>query len=260
MKRRLHHRKTSTRSVVLIATPTEGVHWQWAQALEGMCTVVAVAERGALDQILVDLKPDILLLDLALPRLGGIKGVVAIRTLSPETKIVLFARSPNAEEGISLLRAGAWGYCERDIEPLLLKKVVSRVRKGEVWLKRSLVPHLIGELARLTRHRLKDSLPNHDNRIATLTPREREVVSLVGDCSSNKEIASRLTVSEHTVKAHLTAIFRKLDLSGRVQLALLANQSGLGSTSPSGSYDLPAGVPPLYPTEARLTFDRHGHV
>lgn len=173
---------------------------------------------------MADLKPDILLLDLALPRLGGIKGVLATRNLSPETKIVLLARSPNAKELISVLRAGAWGYCEKDIDPSLLKKAVVRVQKGEVWLKRNLVPHLIEELARLTRRRLKDSLPKLDSRLANLTPRERDVVSLVGNGASNKEIASRLTVTEHTVKAHLTAIFRKLGFSGRVQLALLANQ------------------------------------
>jgi two-component system nitrate/nitrite response regulator NarL len=207
-----------------------------------------------------DLNPDILLLDLALPRLGGIKGILAIRNLSPETKIVLFARSPNAKEGISVLRAGAWGYCEKEIDPLLLKKAVVRVQKGEVWLKRNLIPHLIGELARLTRRRLKDSRSNPDSRLASLTPRELDVVSLVGDCASNKEIASRLTVTEHTVKAHLTAIFRKLDLAGRVQLALLANHSGPGPTLPSGSDDRPGGGSLLCPTQGQLTFDRRRHV
>jgi DNA-binding NarL/FixJ family response regulator len=243
VKGHLDNSKTVTRSVVLIATPTARVRSQWTQALKDMCTVLAVGERGSLDRSLADLKPDILLLDLALHRLGGIEGVLAIRKLSPETKIVLFTKSPTAKEGISLLRARAWGYCEKAIEPLCLKKVVLTLQKGEVWVKRNLVPHLIGELARLTRRGRKDSPTNLDTRLASLTPREREVVFLVGDGASNKEIASQLAVTEHTVKAHLTAIFRKLELSGRVQLALLANQSGRGATSPPGSDDRSAGEP-----------------
>lgn len=242
VKGNLQNTKTAPRCVVLIATPTASARKQWTQALEGMCTVLAVGERGSLDRSLADLKPDILLLDLALHRLGGLEGVQAIRQLSPETKIVLFARSPNAKEGISLLRAGAWGYCEKAIEPLLLRKAVLMLQQGEVWVKRNLVPHLIGELARLTRRRMKDSA-SHDTRLASLTPREREVVSLIGEGASNKEIASRLMMTEHTVKAHLTTIFRKLGLSGRVQLALLANQSGRGPTSPPGSDDRSAGEP-----------------
>jgi DNA-binding NarL/FixJ family response regulator len=117
------------------------------------------------------------------------------------------------------------------------------LQKGEVWVKRNVVPHLIGELARLTRGRTQDAA-SHDTRLARLTPREREVVSHVGEGASNKEIASRLMMTEHTVKAHLTAIFRKLELSGRVQLALLANQSGLDPPSSPDSDDRVSGGPP----------------
>src|SRR5437667_162790 len=218
-----------------------GARGQWTQALKDVYTVLDVGERGSLDRSLADLKPDVLLLDLALHRLGGLEGVQAIRQLSPETKIVLFARSPNAKEGISLLKAGAWGYCEKAIEPLRLRKVVLMLQQGEVWVKRNLIPHLIGELARLTRLRTKDSA-SHETRLRSLTPREREVVLLIGEGVNNKKIASRLTITEHTVKAHLTTIFRKLGLSGRVQLALLANESG-GPISPTAWENRSAGEP-----------------
>ena len=226
MKGNLQHVTSAPRCVVLIATSTARVRKHWTQALEGMCTVLIVAERGSLDRSLADLKPEILLLDLALPQLGGLEGVLAIRDMSPATKIVVFARSPSVKEGLSLLKAGAWGYCEKTIDPRHLKKAVLMLQKGEVWVKRNLVPHLIGELARLTRRRLKDAAI-YDIQFASLTPREREVVSLIGEGASNKEIASRLLMTEHTVKAHLTAIFRKLNLSGRVQLALLFQSAPL---------------------------------
>jgi len=242
VKGNLQDTKTAPRCVVLIATPTAAVRSQWTLALKDMYTVLDVGERGSLDRSLADLKPDILLLDLALHRLGGLEGVQAIRQLSPETKIVLFARSPNAKEGISLLKAGAWGYCEKAIEPLRLRKVVLMLQQGEVWVKRNLIPHLIGELARLTRLRTKDSA-SHEARLRSLTPREREVVLLIGEGVNNKKIASRLMITEHTVKAHLTTIFRKLGLSGRVQLALLANESGRGPISPTAWDDRSAGEP-----------------
>src|SRR6267143_1655777 len=241
MKGNLQDTRTAPRCVVLIATPTAEVRSQWTLALKDMYTVLDVGERGSLDRSLADLKPDVLLLDLALHRLGGLEGVQAIRQLSPETKIVLFARSPNAKEGISLLKAGAWGYCEKAIEPLRLRKVVLMLQQGEVWVKRNLIPHLIGELARLTRLRTKDSA-SHETRLRSLTPREREVVLLIGE-GVNKKNASRLMITEHTVKAHLTTIFRKLGLSGRVQLALLANESGRGPISPAASDDRSAREP-----------------
>ena len=260
MKRNFPHSNSATRSVVVIATPTARARKQWTHAIKDMCTVLAVSDRGSLDRSIADLKPDILLLDLALRRLGGIEGVRAIRQVSPKTKIVLFARSPNANEGISVLKAGARGYCEKDIEPVLLKKAVAMVQKGEVWVRRNLIPYLIGELAMLTRRRLKGSA-SQDSRLARLSPREREVAFLVGDGASNKEIASRLTVTEHTVKAHLTTIFRKLELSSRVQLALLANPYGRGPTSPTGSDDRSAGETQRFtPTKVQLTFTRGGHM
>src|SRR6266513_3149590 len=180
MKSHLQDAKTAPCCGVLIATLTASVRSQWTQALKDTYTVLDVGERGSLDRSLVDLKPDILLLDLALHRLGGLQGVQAIRQLSPETKIVLFAKSPNAKEGISFLKAGAWGYWEKAIEPLRLMKVVLMLQQGEVWVKRNLIPHLIGELASRTRLRTKDSA-GHETPLGSLTPREREVVLLIGE-------------------------------------------------------------------------------
>jgi DNA-binding NarL/FixJ family response regulator len=169
---------------------------------------------------MASLKPTILLLDLALPNLGGVGGIRAIQRLSPPTKIVLLTGTPDEKEGISALKAGARGYCNTDIDAALLKKAVEMVQKGEIWVARKLIPHLLEELASLTERRQKDSPAKPDSRLDRLTPREREIVHLIGGGASNKEIASQLKVTEGTVKAHLTAIFRKTGLSSRLQLAL----------------------------------------
>src|SRR2546422_11659737 len=105
MKANLQDTKTAPRCVVLIASPTATVRSQWTQALKDMYTVLDVGEGGSLDRSLADLKPDILLLDLALHRLGGLDGGQATRKLSPETKRLRCARPPNAREGGAVLDA-----------------------------------------------------------------------------------------------------------------------------------------------------------
>jgi DNA-binding NarL/FixJ family response regulator len=188
-----------------------------------MVAIHEVAERAALERSMATLNPAVLLLDLALPHLG-IEGVPTIQRLSPSTQIVLFSSSPDEKEAISALKAGARGYHSRDIAPYLLRKAVQLVRKGEIWVGRNVIPHLLKELTSLTERRKPDAPAGPDGRLDRLTPREREITHLIGNGASNKEIASQLEVTEKTVKAHLTAIFRKLGLSDRLRLALFVSE------------------------------------
>lgn len=213
-----------TASQVLIVSPTEERRNRWRQALEGVFAVVEAGDLAVLDHRLTALKPSILLLDLALPRLGGIDGLPARKRLSPTTKTMVFTAHPNEKEGISALRAGAMGYSETDLDPVLLKKAVALVQKGEVWVSRNFISCLIEELASLTGSRQKGASPKRVTSLDRLTPREREIVSMIGKGQTNKEIADRLRVKENTVKAHLSGVFRKLGLSGRVRLALFVNE------------------------------------
>ena len=211
-------------SQVLIASPTEERRNRWRRALEGVFDVEEAGDLAVLDRTLTALKPAILLLDLTLPRLGGIDGLPAVKRLSPTTKTMVFTGHPHEKEGISALRAGAMGYCETDLDPVLLKKAVALVQKGEVWVRRNFIPCLIEELASLTDFRQKGASAKWVSRLDRLTPREREIVSMIGKGQTNKEIAARLRVKEKTVKAHLTTVFRKLGLTGRVRLALFINE------------------------------------
>lgn len=206
--------------MVLIASPKEGVRRRWRHALERITAVQEVATQAALERSLVNLTPAILLLDLALPRLGGIGGLRALQRRSRATRIVLFTGTPDEAEGVAALLAGARGYFTTGTDPALIRKAVETVQKGEIWVRRNLVPHLLEELATRTNRRAKAAPAPPNRRLARLTPREREIAYLVGGGSSNKEIANELTVGERTVKAHLTAIFRKVGVSDRLRLAL----------------------------------------
>jgi DNA-binding NarL/FixJ family response regulator len=174
------------------------------------------------------------LLDLAFPGLGGPGGLAGLQQLQAGTRFIALSGAPDEREGIAVLKAGARGYCDREIDGPLLEKATDVVLKGEIWIGRKLVPHLLEELTLLTDQRRREVASKADVRLDRVTPRERQIVDLLSAGASNKEIAKRLNVTERTVKAHLTAIFRKLGLSGRLQLALFALEHGRSARPPEG--------------------------
>ena len=219
-------------ALVFIASGVAGLRKRWRQAIQRQFTLHEVTERGSLERGLLNRRPAALLLDLHLPELGGISGVEAIQQLRPTTKIVLLTSRPDEREGIAALKAGARGYCDRDIDPGLLGKALEVVQNGEIWVGRKLIPHLLEELAALSEQQ-KDSPATLDSRLDRITPRERQIVQLLSAGASNKEIAKRLNVTERTVKAHLTAVFKKLGISGRLQLALFVLEHSRSAVSPT---------------------------
>jgi two-component system nitrate/nitrite response regulator NarL len=212
-------RDNSEAPAVLIATADPDLRGRWRGGLQGGYPVRDVSDRDCLERTIATLSPNVVLLDLDLLGVGGIGDGPIIRALSRETKVVLLSGCPNEREGIRVLKAGARGYCDKKVEPQLLCKIVDRIHDGEIWAERKLIPRLLEEYASHPEDR-PEGLRKSDGRLNLLTPREREIAFLIGAGASNKEIASRLRVGEGTVKAHLTAIFRKLGFSDRLQLGL----------------------------------------
>ncbi|MGH7231077.1 MAG: LuxR C-terminal-related transcriptional regulator [Nitrospiraceae bacterium] len=208
---------------VLIASPVEARRRQWGQALKAISAVHEVNEFADLQRNMASLRPAVLLLDLSLSQLHGIAEVSAIQRLSPSTKIILLTKTLGEHEGTAMLEAGVKGYCHADIESGLLKKAVQMVQKGEIWVGRKFISQLLDALVSLTEKQRTTALPKLDESFERLTPREREIVQLLGVGASNKEIANQLTVTEKTVKAHMTSIFRKVGISDRLHLALFVN-------------------------------------
>ncbi len=204
--------------VVLLASPDPTLRGRWRGGLRAGYPLRDASDRACLERTIATVTPDVLLLDLDLLGAAGIGDGPIVRGLAPNAKVVLFCSSPNEEEGIRVLKAGARGYCNKNIEPQLLRRIVDRVHDGEIWAERKLIARLLEEYA--SRGNELDQRQKSDSRLALLTPREHEIAFLIGAGASNKEIASRLRVGEGTVKAHLTAIFRKLGFSDRLQLGL----------------------------------------
>jgi two-component system nitrate/nitrite response regulator NarL len=170
------------------------------------------------------LKPDILLLDLAMPRMPGLE---ALRDLSSSpgaspVRVILLTAAAERNQIVEALQLGARGVVLKDSATQLLLKCIHTVMAGEYWVGRESVSNLVQYLRTL----MQSSNDEARKRKFGLTPRELEIVSAVVAGYSNKEIAEYFKISEDTVKHHLSNIFDKLGVSTRLELALFAvNQS-----------------------------------
>jgi len=179
---------------------------------------------------LVRIKPQVLLLDHDLPGLDSPVGIANLKKLSPETKIVILTHALSDETEWELFKAGVRGCCKKDIEPKQLNSVIVAIQQGELWIRRTLTCRLLDELGiiALEKNQIKQAA---SDLLANLTRREQEIATLVGNGESNKQIAQHLAITERTVKAHLTEIFRKLDVADRLKLALIVTGSLTGKSN-----------------------------
>ncbi|MEV8310824.1 response regulator transcription factor [Streptomyces flavidovirens] len=184
------------------------------QAVDGLDAVAKVAELG----------PDVVLMDIRMPVLGGIDATRRITEPAGATVKVLVLTTLDLDEYVyEALRAGASKFLLKDASAAELAQAVRVVAAGDALLAPNITKRLIAEFSRLTdapRAPLKD-------RVGDLTERETEVLSLIAQGLSNAEIATRLVVAEQTVKTHVSRILVKLGLRGRTQAAVFAYETGL---------------------------------
>ncbi|HEY2669031.1 MAG TPA: response regulator transcription factor [Rugosimonospora sp.] len=188
--------------------------------------VVGEAADGsaALDAVL-DTVPDVVLMDVRMPELDGIEAtrrIVADPRL-PDVRVIVLTTFERDEYIFDALRAGASGFLLKDVEPDDLRQAVRLVAAGQALLSPSVTRRVIAEFAARPGRRTVD----HAARLALLTDREREVVSLVARGLSNEEIAGRLYMSPATAKTHLNRAMSKLGARDRAQVVVLAYESGL---------------------------------
>jgi DNA-binding NarL/FixJ family response regulator len=177
--------------------------------------IVGVATNGeeAVERC-TDERPDVALLDLEMPGMDGVDATRRIRSISPETNVVVFTSFSDRERIVRALDAGAIGYLLKDAEPTVLHDAILAAARGEAPLDPKAAAELLAQRTA--------SAPTEQ-----LSVREREVLILVAEGLANKQIASRLGISEKTVKGHLTNIFQSLGVGDRTQAALWAERHGL---------------------------------
>lgn len=170
-----------------------------------------------------EMQPDIVLLDINMPRMNGLEVTKRIKAAYPDIKVIILTIHDDDSYVVEVVKAGAAGYLLKDIEPGMLIKAIRTVYDGESFIYPTLAKKLFGEITRLEEERRHGpaSLLQH-GRNERLTIRELEVLQLIAKGLSNQEIAQSLFLSEKTVKNHLTNIFRKIDVADRTQAVLFA--------------------------------------
>ena len=182
-------------------------------------TVVGEAEDGdvAITETL-EKEPDILLLDLQMPRLPGLEAMRAIMSRSPRVKIVLLTSTITTQQVIEALQIGARGIVLKDAVSGELSEALRAVITGDYWINGQRVVNLLKALHDL----MQKAAAVPEKKTYGLTPRELEVVTCIVEGCSNKDIAKQFTISEETVKRHLSNVFDKTGVSTRLELALFA--------------------------------------
>ncbi len=166
-----------------------------------------------------DLLPDVILLDVNMPG-GGLNAAETIANSFPVVKIIMLTGSADEDDVLAALKAGAHAYVLKGVAARELNTILHTVYAGEGYVTPSLAASLLSEM----KSPVKEKQPTKVDSFDELTDRERQILELIADGTSNKEIGQKLFLTEKTIKHYVTNILQKLHVSNRVQAALLAQQ------------------------------------
>lgn len=208
---------TQEKDQVLVVCQDNDIAARFTTVLGGYYGVGHAASWSGAMESIVRHPYQLLMLDPALMHESATNAIGELAVAAPDTRIIILesVSSPEIDQ-VELFKQGVHGFLDSGTPPELLVKAITAVCRGELWMQRSLITRVIEELAH-------GRNPGADNKVKCLTPRELEVAQMVHKGGNNKIIARQLDISERTVKAHLSAIFRKLDIENRLHLALFLN-------------------------------------
>lgn len=185
--------------------------------------VVAEANNGyeALEKI-SEVSPDLILMDIRMPGMGGLEATRLIKAKHPETKIVMLTVSDDEQDLFEAVKSGAHGYMLKDLEASQFYEALNLIQRDEAILPTRLAGKLLEEFRNQAKHVTREDEAN------PLSPREQEILHLVAEGLTNKEVGSSLFISENTVKFHMKNILDKLHLQNRAQVISWAARQSAG--------------------------------
>ncbi|TQV61393.1 MAG: response regulator transcription factor [Halothiobacillaceae bacterium] len=209
---------------IVVASATLKLGRRWARAISSEAETHLVDNLDALEAAIREHRPEGILLDLELT--GGAPGLRHVLQAHPDLRTMAVTLTHAVEEAEEAIVAGAHGYIHRDADADTLRRAIDLLCTDGLWAERRV---LEGVIARFVNH--DEQAPSRLGRspLNALSEREREIAGLVGDGLCYKSIARRLDISENTVRNHLRNSYRKLGLSDRLQLGLLAREYGLSN-------------------------------
>jgi DNA-binding NarL/FixJ family response regulator len=197
--------------------------------LEGVEVVGTASDGNEVCELAATLHPDVVLMDLRMPRCDGVEATRGLRDLDPNIKVLMLTTYADDRSVIDALRAGARGYLTKDAGAEQIRLALDQVVRGQAAIDPAVQHHLLDAIA---------TSPGGPASVATeprlpdgLTPREAEVLALVAEGLSNAEIAARLFVNETTVKSHINHLFAKTGVRDRAQAVRYAYEHGLSGTA-----------------------------
>jgi DNA-binding NarL/FixJ family response regulator len=191
-----------------------------ASSLAATPDFVVIAQAGSGEEavdLALSLAPDMVLLDVSMPGMGGIAAAARIAADLPQVRIMMLTVSETPESLLAALKAGAHGYVLKGVSASELRAIVRNVAQGEAYVTPTLAAEMLTEFSR----------PRPPDAFATLTARETGVLELLSQGLTNREIGDQLHLAEKTVKHHITVILQKLHVRSRTEAALLAVQHGV---------------------------------
>lgn len=168
-------------------------------------------------------KPDVILMDIAMPVMNGIDATKKINESYPDIKIIMLTSINEKQSVLASFHSGANAYCMKDIKSEELINIIKAVMTGAVWIDPNIARYVL-DILQTTGIPAENKTPNN---IFNLTAREREILKLIAEGRSNKDIAEKLVLSLHTVKNHVKNIIQKLAVDDRTQAAILALKENL---------------------------------
>ena len=214
---------TAEKIRVLIADDHQVVRQGLRTFLELHDDIQVVGEAGdglVAVEMAQQLHPDVILMDLVMPRLDGISATRQVKSSAVDIKVIALTSFTEDDKIFPAIQAGASSYLLKDISPDNLVEAIRAAYHGEARLHPEIARRLMQQVSQQT------SLPR-ESQVDDITEREREVVRLVAQGRSNHDIAQELVISEKTVKTHISNILSKLNLQDRTQLAIYAIKKGL---------------------------------
>jgi DNA-binding NarL/FixJ family response regulator len=195
-----------------------------ASSLAATPDFVVIAQAGSGEEavdLALSLAPDMVLLDVSMPGMGGIAAAARIAADLPQVRIMMLTVSETPESLLAALKAGAHGYVLKGVSASELRAIVRNVALGEAYVTPTLAAEMLTEFSR----------PRPPDAFAMLTARETGVLELLSQGLTNREIGERLHLAEKTVKHHITVILQKLHVRSRTEAALMAVQHGVAGRS-----------------------------